>query len=458
MRIIRPARLARTLALGAALAFSAAVAKADTLAGALVDAYEYSGLLDQNRALLRAADEDVAIAMTALRPVINWSASASAGYSETDIGTVQTTNANIGISSQLLIYDGGASQLAIEAQKETVLATRQQLIQVEQQVLLRAIQAYLNVRREAAFLNLRQNNVRVITQELRAARDRFEVGEVTRTDVSLAEARLASARSLLAAAEGSLAQAAEEFRAVTGRAPGQLDAPGGAAIPYTLAEAKAYAVRNHPDMRAAQHNVAAAELNIRRGEAAMEPTVNFSAQIGVDKDFNDSASIGLNASGPIYQGGRLSSQVRRFMAQRDAARAALHVTRVGIEQNVANAFAALAVSRASSTAFSQQVNASEIAFRGVREEATLGARTTIDVLNAEQELLDARANLISAQVDEILASYQVLFSMGLLTAENLRLGVQTYDPVAYYNLVEDAPAALSAQGQALDRVLRAIGD
>ena len=243
-----------------------------------------------------------------------------------------------------------------------------------------------------------------------------------------------------------------------GRRPGQLSAVSPAPISRGLEDARAFAVRNHPDMRAAQRNVTVAELNIARAEAAMRPTVTFNGQIGLDENFDDSGSIGITASGPIYQGGRLSSIVRQAMAQRDASRAGLHVTRHTIEQNVANAYATLAVARASREAFARQVRASEVAFRGVREEATLGARTTLDVLNAEQELLDARANLVSAEVDEILATYQVLFSMGLLTVEHLRLGVQTYDPEAYYNLVRDAPPVLSEQGQALDRVLRAIGD
>ena len=180
---------------------SATAATAETLGQSLAHAYEHSGLLDQNRALLRAADEDVAQAVSALLPVVNWSASATLRYPD-PTGRDNFTSANVGISTSLLLYDAGASQFAIDAQKEAVLATRHQLVSAEQQVLLRAVQAYMSVRREAAFLNLRQNNVRVITQELRAARDRFEVGEVTRTDVSLAEARLASARSQLAAAEG----------------------------------------------------------------------------------------------------------------------------------------------------------------------------------------------------------------------------------------------------------------
>lgn len=434
---------------------SAPAAQAETLIDALTDAYNHSGLLEQNRALLRAADEDVAVALSATRPVINWSASAN--YSNPRPPGADLVTENIAISGQLTLYDGGANQLAVDAQKEIVLATRQSLVDVEQQVLFRAVQAYMNVRRSLEFVALRESNVRLITQELRAAEDRFEVGEVTRTDVSLAEARLAAARSLLASAQGSLAQSVEEFRAAVGRAPNQPAPASAAPVSRTVGDAKAYAVRNHPNILEVRHSVAAAELNIMRAEAATRPTVTIGGQIAVDGDFNDSRSFNLTASGPIYAGGRIAAQKRQLIARRDATRAGLHLTRHNLEQQVGNAYANLAVARASRQASDEQTRAATVAFRGVREEASLGSRTTLDVLNAEQELFDARTNTISAQADEVIASYSVLLSMGLLTADHLRLPVQQYDPTEYYNLVKDAPAGLSAQGRALDRVLEAIG-
>ncbi|MEY1556452.1 TolC family outer membrane protein [Yoonia sp. R2331] len=430
-------------------------AKAETLNDALVHAYEHSGLLQQNRALLRAADEDVAIAVSATMPVINWSISATQQEPRAPGSDLIALNA--AISGSLTLYDGGANQLAIEAQKELVLGTRQSLRNVEQQVLLRAIEAYMNVRRDSEFLALRQNNVRVITQELRAAQDRFDVGEVTRTDVSLAEARLASAKSLLASSQGNLARSIEEFRVAVGRAPNNLRPVGPAPVSRSLADAKAFAIRNHPNVLRARHAVTAAELNIRRAETAFGPNLSATARAGVNQDLDYGREFGLNLSGPIYQGGRLSAQVRQFMARRDAERANLHITNHNTEQGVGNAYSFLEVARASRQASDQQTRAATVAFRGVREEATLGARTTLDVLNAEQELLDAQANAISAQADEVIASYSVLSSMGLLTAQHLRLPVQQYDPAAYYNLVKDAPTVTSEQGQALDRVLRAIG-
>ncbi len=430
---------------------------AETLADALTSAYNNSGLLEQNRALLRAADEDLAQSVASTLPVINW----SAGVTNTrpnNVPGAELLQANAQISASLTLYDGGANRLAIESQKETILGTRQSLRSIEQDVLLRAVQAYMDVRSDTEFVSLRQNNVRVLTQEFRAAQDRFEVGEVTRTDVALAEARLAAARSALAAAEGELARSIEEYRAAVGRAPQQLRPVSAAPVSRGIEDAKNFAVRNHPDIIQSQHAVSAAELNIRRAEAALKPTVSLQGSITTDEDWNDSRQIGLQASGPIYGGGRLSSQIRQFMSRRDAARSVLLVTSQGIAQQVGNAYSFLRVARASRAASDQQIRAARVAFEGVREEATLGSRTTLDVLNAEQELLDAQANLISAQAEEVVASYSVLAAMGLLNADHLRLPVQQYDPSQYYNLAKDAPVAISRQGQALDRVLRSIGD
>ncbi|PVA06815.1 TolC family outer membrane protein [Thalassorhabdomicrobium marinisediminis] len=434
--------------------------RAENLADALRDAYHNSGLLDQNRALLRAADEDVAQSLAALRPIISWQAQAS--YAATSARPVESLTDNvsgtISLSANLLLADGGASALATEAQKELVLQTRESLVQVEQQVLFRAVDAYMAVRRASEFLALRQSNVRVITQELRAAEDRFEVGEVTRTDVSLAQARLAAARSQLAAAQGNLAQANEEFRAAVGRAPGQLAVVSPAEVQHDVAAARTFAVRRNPEVLAAQHAVAAAELNIKRAEAALNPSLRLNGSIGMNDEGDTTQNFGMTYGGTIYQGGQLASVIRQAQARRDSARATLLVTSQGVSQNVGNAYAILAVARAGREAADLQIRAARTAFRGVREEATLGARTTLDVLNAEQELLDAQANMISAQADEVVATYRVLATLGLLTAQHLRLGVQSYDPAAYYSLVNEAPAYYSQQGQALDRVLEAIGD
>ncbi|WP_342070161.1 TolC family outer membrane protein [Yoonia algicola] len=440
-----------------ALTFIGAPAlKADTLADALTAAYNNSGLLDQNRALLRAADEGVAQSVAATLPVINWSISATRRRVEVPVATT-TDSVLAQISGDVTLFDFGVGRLGIEAQKEVVLGTRQSLRGVEQNVLLRAVQAYMNVLSSNEFVQLRQNNVRLITQEFRAAQDRFDVGEVTRTDVALAEARLAAARSLLAAAQGDLTQSIEEYRSAIGRDPAGVGGVSPAPVSRTLDDAKAFAVRNHPSVLEAQHSVTAAEINIRRAESATRPSVSLNGSVGADEDSNTSAQIGLSIGGPIYRGGQILSQFRQVQANRDAARAGLHLNILAIEQEVGNAFASLQVARASRQASEQQISAARVAFEGVREEATLGSRTTLDVLNAEQELLDALANRIAAQSNEVIASYALLSAMGLLTADHLNLPVQQYDPSAYYNLVKDAPSALSSQGAALDRVLQAIG-
>ena len=452
----------------------APAAYADTLADALAGAYNTSGLLEQNRALLRAADEDVAGTVAGLRPIISWSTDVTRSYSNSRGGTgvsasftnssSGSTNLNAGITAEWLLYDFGRTQLTIDAAKELVLSTRESLVSIEQQVLLRAVQAYMNVVRNTRFVELRRNNVRVIGESLRAAQDRFDVGEVTRTDVAQAEARLSLSRSNLATAQGDLERAIEEYVAVVGKRPGNLSQPP--SMPrLTRSEeaAKQVALRSHPDMLAAQHDVSTAKLNVLVAEAAMKPRVSLNGSLGVTERLNgntsaDSGSFGLQIGGPIYQGGALSSAKRRAFAQRDAQLGALHVTRDRIRQNVGNAYAILQAARASATATAEAVRAGRVAFEGVNEEAKLGARTTLDVLNAEQEYLDAQANQISAQADVFIAAYSVLESTGELTVRDLQLAVQTYDPAAYYNLVKDAPAALSERGRSLDRVLRKIGN
>jgi outer membrane protein len=452
-----------------ALAAAPLAARAETLADAMAAAYEHSGLLEQNRALLRAADENVAQALSALRPIVSWSANlardfgvaANAASGFALVGSA-STSASINLSAQMLIYDGGQSAIGVEIAKESVLATREGLTALEQQVLLRAARAFLAVRQASEVVALRQSNTRVITQELRAAKDRFEVGEVTRTDVSLAEARLAAANANLAAAQGDLAQAQLEYLAAVGHKPGRLTASGGLrGLPRSLDAASQTALRQHPAMNQARREATVSDLRVRLADAALNPTVSITGGLSLSENLGNSArsrggSIGLTGQQTIYAGGRLSSLQRQAMQNRDASRANLHVVSHQIRQDVGNALAILQVAQASIQASQQQVNAAQVAFRGVREEATLGARTTLDVLNAEQELLDARASLIAAQVDELAAGYTLLAAMGELTAQKLRLKVRIYDPAGYYNMVKDAPAGMSAQGKKLDRVLRRV--
>lgn len=444
--------------------------RAETLADALAAAYVNSGLIQQNRALLRAADEDVVIAASKLRPILQWSSSVKRSLSSGRIGSngvyqssdSTSTVASAGLVAELLIYDFGASKLAVQVKKEAVLGTRQKLLSVEQKVLIRAVEAFTNVRRDTEKVALRRSNLSLITEELRAAKDRFDVGEVTRTDVALAEARLAGSRSALAAAEGTLRVAVEEYRAAIGHAPKALNGSDKVLKPVkNLDAAKAIAVRQHPDIKELQHSVTVAELTLQQAQLAKKPIVKLSGSYGLtetltSRAYGRSGEIKLQATGSIYQGGQIPAFVRQSAARRDAARYGLNLAALAVEQNVATAYARLQVATAEKEASELQIRAARVAFLGVREEAALGARTTLDVLNAEQELLDAENNKVSALADQQIASYKLRSSMGRMTADFLGLDVPKYDPEEYFSLQENAPA-VSEQGKKLDRLLKSLG-
>ncbi|MFN3643429.1 MAG: TolC family outer membrane protein [Gemmobacter sp.] len=452
-------RLAAAAALAVTLAAPSVMAQ--SLTDTLIAAYRNSSLLEQNRAVLRAADEDVAQAVATLRPVVDWSIGANLTNSDRRlVGFGRDTtelSGTLRIAAELTLFDFGANRFALDAQKELVLATRQSLVGVEHNVLFSAVASYQDVRLAVETVALRESNVRVIERERQAARDRFELGEVTRTDVAIAEARVAAARSALEAARGQLAVARESFNLNVGRFPGVLPPPPRApATARSVDEAKAIARRTHYAILGAQHEVAAAELFVARAEAAMRPRLVGGAEYVLRDSGADQATLSLRLSQRLYAGGQFSALFRQAIARRDAARARLARAASEVDDAVGRSWAQLQVARASIAASRQQVAAAQAAFDGVREEATLGARTTIEVLNAEQELLDARVNLLTALSNEYTANYGLLAAMGLLTVQHLRLGVATYDPAAYYNAVSTAPAT-SGRGRALDRVMGSIG-
>lgn len=454
-------------AVSVALAFPVA-ARADNLADALVGAYNSSGLLDQNRALLRASDEDYAIAISRLRPVIDYIISMRRSYTGSATNPVNFTSRNTSPLSATVqlswtLLDAGERFFSIEQARETVLATRQDLLSIEQQVLFRATAAYLNVLLQTENVAVQRNNLRVLVEEQRAAQDRFDVGEVTRTDVALAESRVAAARSNVSTAEGTLMTAQAEYQAVVGRrATNLVGAPRLPSTARSLQDAVALAVRTHPTVLAAQHRVKAAEFAVQAASSTLKPTLSLNADATVADDIASSgrsrdASISLRLSQRIYQGGGIAAQVRKAMASRDATRGALLTAQRNVVQDVNDAYVRLQVARASLAATAERVRAAQVAFDGIREEATLGARTTLDVLSAEQELLNALTSQISARSEQSVAAYQLLAAQGLLTAEKLGLRVQIYDPTMYFNLVKKAPTATSKQSRELDRVLKRLG-
>ena len=439
-------------ALAVMLGSVALPAAAETLGDTLVAAYRHSALLDQNRAVLRAADEDVATAMAALRPVVDW----ALRHNFTDFNGAEATTTTLGLTASMTLYDFGRSQAAIDMAKETVMSTRYALLAVEQDILLSAVQAFMDVREASEQVELQQNSVRLLGQELQAAEDRFEVGEITVTDVAQANAQLAASRAALSAAEGDLQIARESYAAATGAPPKGLSAPPPLPKrPASVAAARGAAQKNHPSILQASREVAASELAVLAAAAERNPTFAGTASAQIDKKDDKQLAVGVELSQRIYSGGRLSAQHRKAMANRDAARSALLNTSRAVNEAVGNAWANIDVARAQIGSMDEQIAAAQQAYDGVREEATLGARTTLDVLDAEQSLLEARADKITAEANLQLAHYQLLAAMGVLTVKDLQLGIPTYDPSAYYNAVRDAPYT-SRQGESLDRVMRAL--
>jgi outer membrane protein len=452
---LRPVGLVVAAALAVALP---SASRSETLTDALISAYLTSGLLDQNRALLRAADEDVAQAVATLRPVLSYIAQGRWQDNGPSLGG-SNTSASIGLSLDWTLFDFGRSALGIDAAKESVLALRAALLDIEQQVLLRSVAAFLEVRRAQAFVQLSQNNVRLLQEQLRATQDRFEVGEVTRTDVALVEARLAGGRSGLAAAEGDLARSRAEYLTAVGRLPGALEAPPPAPVAAaSLNAAQQVALDRNPSILRVQREVAAAEIGVNIARATLYPRVTAGGQISNDNDGNTLQSLTLGIGGPIYSGGAINSAIRASGARRDAVRSALLLTTQDVVQNVTNAWTNLEVFSAVIVATQEEVAAARLALEGAQEELQVGEGTTIDVLDRENELLTAQTNLIDAQTNRYLAAYALLARMGLLTVEQLGLGVPTYDPAAYYEAVRNAPlGTISPQGQQLDRMLQSIG-
>jgi outer membrane protein len=363
----------------------------------------------------------------------------------------------------MLLFDNGATRLRQLAAQETVLATRQSLINIEQQVLFNAVQAYINVLLQQETVRLQSNNLRLLQEELKASQDRFEVGEVTRTDVALAQSRLASAQSNLIESRGNLLAAKASYVEAVGN---DIGVPAGQPpLPKRVASlgaAEAIAARNHPSLLAQQHSVKAADYSADSARKNLGPNVRLAADISGTTDLSssgnsDTSGATLTFTQPIYSGGSLASALRSSLANGDAARGQLITTQRAVTQDVAAAYVTLEAATASLVSSNESVRAAQVAFDGIREEATLGARTTLDVLQAEQDLLNALTSRVQSRANQATAAYALLQSQGLLTAEHLGLAVEIYDPTLYYNLVKGAPAQLSRQSKDLDRVLKALG-
>ncbi len=430
---------------------------ATTLQEALAQAYQTNPSLLAVRAGLRAQDETVAQAIAAMRPSVGLSANLSSSAPITALDQ-DTDSFRASLDTSLVVYDGGRSADALKAAEYGVLAAQANLRSTEQTLLLQAAIAYLDVRRDQRFLALAVNNVNLIEQQVQATQDRFDVGSVTSTDVALARARLAAAQTSLAANSGGLSLSKEIYRAIIGSEPTNLSAPPALPnLPMSLAEAESIAMREHPAILAARYEERAAEHDLVRARNVRIPTVSLGASIdysitSIPGTESTSASIFLNGQMPIYQGGALSSAMRSAIQILESRKATTQETMRQVRQATASAWANIRVARASIEAARLQIEANEVAYRGIEEELRLGARTTLDLLDAEQELLTAKSNLASAQRDEYVAALNLLAAMGLLTVENLNLGIPAYDPNVNFDRVKTAPVSTFSGGQVLDSI------
>ncbi|WP_091138314.1 TolC family outer membrane protein [Microvirga guangxiensis] len=432
-------------------------ASAETLESALAKAYGNNPNLNAQRANVRATDENVAQAKSGYRPTITGTADVGRSFSQYDSrqppgffggGGEQIdrlTPRGFGVELNQNLFDGFRTDNSVRRAESGVLAAREDLSTTEQNTLNSAATAYMNVLRDTAILDLQRNNVEVIDEQLRQTRDRFNVGEVTRTDVAQAESRLAASRSQASQAEANLRASIAQYRQFIGVEPQQL-APGrplDKLTPRSVNEALRIAFGEHPAIKAAQHAVDAAELQVKIAQGALAPQVGVRASVAQRYDVREGNDEALTASAvatlsvPIYEGGQAYSATRQAKEQVGQAQLQADWVRDQVRAAVVSTWGALEAARAQIQAAQAQIDAAETALSGVREEARVGQRTTLDVLNAQQELLTARVNLIQAQRDRVVASYQLVQSMGRLTSRALGLAVNHYNPKIHYEQVKD---------------------
>lgn len=426
-----------------------------TMESALSRAYSANPTLNSQRALLRATNENVPQALSGYRPRINATADIGASILESDTprigGNPASSNSSRtnprggGISIDQTLFNGGRTASSVGQAESQVLAQRATLRNSEQNVLLDAATSYMNVLRDTAILTLNRNNVEVLEEQLRQTRDRFQVGEVTRTDVAQAEARLSQARSQEILAESNLKTSVARYRQNIGAEPKRL-APGKPVenlMPKTLPAALNIALQGHPAIIASLHGVDAAELQVKISEADLYPTLGVRGTVTkrydsvVRNDDRVSASIVGTLSIPIYEGGQVYSRTRQAKETAGQRRIEVDTQRDTVRAAVVSAWGVHEATKAQIIAAQAQVQAAETALAGVREEAKVGQRTTLDVLNAQQELVIARSTLVTAQRDRVVASYQVLSATGRLSADTLKLKAERYDARKHYEQVRD---------------------
>jgi outer membrane protein len=433
-------------------------AVAESLEGALALAYQNNPRLNSQRASTRAVDEGVGIALSGYRPQLTATAQAGEQYLDSlykgtgGIGSVRAVGAigtaGFGLTGNQILFNGFQNASKTRQAEGLVSSARETLRIVEQIVLFTAVTAYMDLLRDSAVLELQRRNVNVLETTLRQTRDRFTVREVTRTDVAQAESSLAAGRSSLHAAESNYTTSKAAYVQVIGIEPGKLAiaSPVDRFSPRTLAAALARAGSQNPAITNAMFNVGVAVQQVKLAEGALYPTVSLNGTIGKFYGSTTSLSVPETLSGslmgvisvPIYQGGAEYATIRQAKETLGQRRLDLDAARLSVQQNVTQNWGQLEAAKAQLNATTAQVRSAEIALDGVQEEARAGQRTTLDLLNAQQALVQARTALITAQHDRIVASYALLASVGALSPQVLGLRVETYDPAVHYHQVRDA--------------------
>ena len=441
--VVRPLAVALMLSTSV-VGLTAKPASAESLRDALAAAYRYNPRLDAERARLRAIDEEVARANSGYRP--NISSSADVGYQRNNTGPPSVADGENNpkgyqVTASQNIFNGFRTMNGVREAEATVRAGRETLRSVEQEVLLQAVTAYMDVVRDQAIVRLRENNVTVLTRELKATQDRFSVGEVTRTDVAQAQARRAGAVSQLDLARANLKTSRATYERVVGSPPSNLreQRPHTKLIPRTREDAIGAAMRESPSVVAALYREQAARHNVDKVWGELLPSVNVDASYTHRYNpsrVTDDSEVGTvtgRVTVPLYQQGEVQPRVRQSKHTHVSRIQEIEQARTEARERMVQAWSQLDAAKAQLESDQVQVNATRTALAGVREEERVGQRTLLDVLNAEQEALNAEVQLATTQRNLVVASYNVLSSMGRLNVADLGTNREVYDPEANYN-------------------------
>jgi outer membrane protein len=435
---------------------------AETMESALAKAYQDNPQLNAQRAIVRQNDEGVAQALSGYRPTLSATASVAEQYTNLT-GVIPpippalpngvsysvkgyTTPWSAGLTGQQTLFNGGQNANKVRKAESQVSAARETLRMMEESVLLAAATAYMDMSRDTANLDVQQNNIRVLQRTLKDTHNRFDAGQVTATDVAQAEAQLAAGEANLHAAESTLMATRANYRRLIGVDPANLApaAPVDRLSPTTLNAAITVSSAENPSVTAALYGVDVAQLQVKIAEGALWPTLALQGSVQQQNYPNILqpnlflGTVALNLTVPIYQGGTEYSAIRLDKETVGQQRLNVDQVRDQTRANVVQAWGQLQAAKAQIDAAVRQNDAAERALEGVRNEAQAGQRTTLDVLNAEQALVNARVSLIVAQHDRVVASYSLLSAVGRLSAEELRLPVAIYDPMVHYQQVRDA--------------------